>query len=58
MGLFYYFSFERNCDILKSKSPCFLLNKNANVGKNEAESKLENLTNAFINPNLVLQLTE
>ena len=22
--LFYFFSFERNCDVLKSKSPCFL----------------------------------
>ena len=26
--LFYYFNFERNYDVLKSKSPCILLNKN------------------------------
>ena len=56
--LFYYFDFERNYDVLKRKSPCILLNKNANIGKNEAESKLENLTHVFINPNLVPQLTE
>ena len=27
---FYYFYFERNYDVLKSKSPCFLLSKNKN----------------------------
>ena len=26
--LFYYFNFERNYDVLKSKSPCILLEKN------------------------------
>ena len=26
--LFYYFNFEMNYDVFKSKSPCFLLNKN------------------------------
>ena len=25
MWLFYYFHFDRNCDVLKSKSPCILL---------------------------------
>ena len=33
MWLFYYFYFEKNCGILKSKSPCFLLNKNINFKK-------------------------
>ena len=35
--LFYYFYFERNYDVLKSKSPCFLLNKNISFNKNETE---------------------
>ena len=39
--LFYYFNFERNYDVLKSKSPCILLNKNINFNKNETESKME-----------------
>ena len=39
MWLFYYFNFERNYDVLKSKSPCILLNKNINVNKNKTESK-------------------
>ena len=33
MWLFYYFSFERNDDMLKSKSLCILLNKNVNFHK-------------------------
>ena len=40
----FYFKFERNYDVLMSKSPCILLNKNINVNKNEAESKMENPT--------------
>ena len=40
--LFYYFNFESSYDVLKSKSPCILLNKNINFHKNEAESKIEN----------------
>ena len=40
MWLFYYFYFERNYDVLKSKSPCFSLNKNIiKFNKNETESK-------------------
>ena len=39
--LFYYF---RNYDILKSKSPCVLLNKNINFNKNKTEPKMENHT--------------
>ena len=36
---FYYFSFEVNYDVLKSKSPCILLDKNINFNKNETELK-------------------
>ena len=42
MWLFYYYNFERNYNVLKSKSPCILLNKNRNCNKNETESKVEN----------------
>ena len=54
--LFCYFNFERNYDVLKSKSPCILLNKNINFNKNEAESKMENPTHSFKETNLVLKL--
>ena len=54
--LFYYFNFERNYDVLKSKSPCILLNKNVSFNKNETESKIENPTHSFWETNLVLQL--
>ena len=47
MWLFYYFNFERNNDVLKSKSPCILLNKNINFNENETESKMENPTHNF-----------
>ena len=56
MWLFYYFNLERNYDVLKSKSSCFLLNKKINFNKNETESKIENPTHNFREPNLVLQL--
>ena len=56
MWVFYYFNFERNCDILNSKSPCILLNKNINLNKNKTESKLENPTHSFRDTNLALQL--
>ena len=42
--LFSYFNFERNYDVLNSKSPCILLNKNISFNKNETESKMENPT--------------
>ena len=51
MWFFCYFNFERNYDILKSKSPCSLLNKN----KNKMESKMENPPPSFREKNLVLQ---
>ena len=54
--LFYYFNFKRSYDVLKSKSPCILLNKNINFNKNETESKMENPTYSFRETNLVLQL--
>ena len=43
MLLFLYFNFERNYDVLKSKSSCILLNKNINFNKNETESKMKSL---------------
>ena len=43
----YYFNFERNYDVLNSKSPCILLNKNINFNKNKMESKMENPTHNF-----------
>ena len=36
-----------NYDVLKSKSPCFLLNKNIKFNQNETESKKENLRCRF-----------
>ena len=56
--LFYYFNFERRYDVLKSKSPCILLNKNINFNKNEKELKMENPTPSFRETNLVLQLIQ
>ena len=55
--LFYYFNFERNYDVLKSKSPCFLL-KNINFNKNETELKIENPTHTFRETGLVLPLIQ
>ena len=56
MWLFYHFNFERNYDILKSKSPFILLNKNINFDKKETELKMENPAQGFSEINLVLQL--
>ena len=53
--LFYYFSFERSY-VLKSKSPCMLLDKNINFNKHETESKMENPTHSLREAKLVLQL--
>ena len=47
---------ERNYDVLKSKCPCFLLNKTINFNKNETDSKMETSTNSFREMNLVFQL--
>ena len=56
MWFYYYFYFERNSDVLKSKSSCFLLNKNINFDKNEMESKMENPIHSFRKMNHVFQL--
>ena len=39
MCLFYYFNFRRNHDVLKSKNPCTLLNKNINLMKMKRNRK-------------------
>ena len=44
MWLFYYFNFEKNYNVLKSKNPQILLNKKLNFNKNKTESKTENHT--------------
>ena len=41
MWLFYYFNFERNYVVLKSRSLCILVNKIINFNKNKMESKME-----------------
>ena len=56
MWLFYYFNFERSYDVLKSKSPCILLNKYINFNKNETGSKMENPPHSFRETSLALQL--
>ena len=57
MWLFNYFNFEKNSyDFLKSKSPCFSLNKKVNFNKNETESKMENVTQTLTEMNLVYHL--
>ena len=45
--LFYFFNFERNYDVLKSKRSCILLKEKINFIKNETESKIENITHSF-----------
>ena len=55
MWLFFYFNFERNYGVLKSKSPCILLNKHINLNKNETELKMENPTHSFTKTSLVVQ---
>ena len=50
----YYFNFERNYDVSKSKSPCIFSNKKINFNKNETRSKMENPTHSFRETNLVL----
>ena len=55
MWFFYYYNFERNYDVLKSKSGYFQLDKNINFNKNEAELKIENPTHKFRDPNIVIQ---
>ena len=54
MRLFYYFNFERNYDVLKLTSPCFLLN----LYKNETGSKIENPIHTVKEINIVLQIIQ
>ena len=54
MRIFYYFNFERNYEVFKSKSPCILLNKSINFNKSETELKIENPRHSFRETNLVL----
>ena len=49
MWLFYYFNSEMNYNVLKSKSPCILLNKNINFNKSKTESKMKNSTRTLRN---------
>ena len=53
-GFSIIFYFERIYDVLKSTSPCFLLNKNINFNKKKTESKMENPTHIFTETNLAL----
>ena len=53
MWLFYYFNFEGNYDVLKSKNPYLLLNKKLNVNKNVSELKRENPAHTFRETNFV-----
>ena len=54
--LFYYFNFERNYEVLKSKNLRILLKKTINFTKSETESKMKNPANIFTEPKFVLQL--
>ena len=54
--IFYCFNFERNYDVLKSKTSSILLNKNTNFNKNKTESNKENPTHNFREAKSFLQL--
>ena len=56
MWFFYYFSFERNYGVIKSKGECFLLSKTSNFSKIETELIMENHANTFRDMSFVLQL--
>ena len=55
--LFYDFHYERNCDVLKSKSPYILLKKSIKTNENKTESRMENPTNTFRETCLIIQHT-
>ena len=48
LWLFYYFYFERNYDVLKSKNIYFLWNKNVNFNKTKAESYQKKLLHTLL----------
>ena len=47
-----------NCNVLKSKILCNLLNKTIDFNENELKSKMENLTNGLRQRTLVSQFIE
>ena len=47
-----------NYEVVKSKSSCFLLNKNIKFNKNEMESKMKNPTHSFREMDHVLQFVK
>ena len=55
-GFFFYYYFERNFAVLKSKTPCFLYNKNKKFNKSETETKMENPIHSFRGMTHVLDL--
>ena len=55
-GFFCFILIMKGIDVLKSKSPCIMLNKNINFNKNEMRSSMENCTHSCREMNLVLQL--
>ena len=52
---FLFFDFERNYDVLKSKSRCNSLSKTINFNKNQTESKMENPKHSFRETKCVFQ---
>ena len=56
--LFHHFNFKRNYDLLRSKSPFIVLNKNINFYKNKTESKMGNPTHSFRKTQVVVPLIE
>ena len=52
MWLLHYFNFERNYDVLKSNSPCILLNKNINFNKNTKWNLKWKIPHSFRETNL------
>ena len=56
MWILHYFCFEKNYDILKSKSLWFLLSKNINFSKNKTELEIKNPMHSFREMSFVLQL--
>ena len=55
-GFFCFILIMKGIDVLKSKSPCIMLNKNINFNKNEMRSSMKNCTHSCREMNLVLQL--
>ena len=56
MWLFYYFDFEKNHDVFKSKSPSILLNKTVNFNKNDTYYEVDNSSYVLSEASVVFQL--